>query len=113
MLRQQRKLHDEDRSLHREDKTDTEETEGGSFMDGLSVEDMIQGGEMFFGMVKTNPDMIIDIVANYVEQQDLLSKKTTKMVANYAKNFAKTEYFTSGAEYFANGFATTINTPGK
>merc|ERR1719273_197764 len=52
MLRQQRKLHEEDRSLHnerqREDQTDTEETEGGSFMDGLSVDEMLQGGEMFF-----------------------------------------------------------------
>jgi hypothetical protein len=115
MLRSQRKVHDEATGQRKkEDKTDTEETEANpsSFMEGLSVDDMIQGADMFFGMIKTNPDMIIDIVGNYVEQQDLLSKKTTKMVANYAKNFAKTDYFTSGADYFATGFTQTINTPG-
>jgi len=116
MLRAQRKLHEEATGqVKKEDKLDTEETEKTSpntFMDGLSVDDMIQGAEMFFGMVKTNPDMIIDIIGNYVEEQDLISKKTTKMVANYAKNFAKTEYFISGADYFATGFTQTINTPG-
>lgn len=115
MLRAQRKLHDEATGqLKKEDKLDSEETESKySFLEGLSVDDMIQGSTMFLGLLKTNPDMVIDLVGNYVEEQDLISKKTTKMVANYAKNFAKTEYFINGADYFATGFAQTINSPSK
>jgi len=83
-----------------------------SFTEGLTVDNIVQGINMFSGVVKTNPDMIINYVTTYLEKGDYVSKKTLNMVANYARNFAKSDYFTIGVDYFGTSVTKVVSTPG-
>ena len=84
-----------------------------SLLEGLTVDNIVQGIELFFGLVKSNPDMITDYICNYLEGAEYFSKKTLNMVRAYAKNFAKTEYFTNGIEYFGGYLTKMVNSKGK
>lgn len=83
-----------------------------SFTEGMTVDSIVQGVNMFSGLVKTNPDMVIDYVSSYMEKGEYVSKKTLKMIANYARNFAKSDYFAMGVDYFSTTVTQVVSTPG-
>jgi len=78
----------------------------------LNTDTISQGVNMFVNMAKTNPDMIIGFAVKYAEKYDYVSKKTLNMIAGYAKTFAKSDYFVSGIDYFADSFLHVISSPG-
>ena len=81
--------------------------------EGLTPENIVQAVNMFMGLVKTNPDMIVDYVTKYLEKNEYFSPKVLKMAANYGKNFAKTPYFAIGIDYIGSSITDLASTPSK